>query len=84
MESKHLSSSETEAPTEKDALRRAESHERLGMFLAEYEELHGPISQQEIDDTEAEIRRADAERAERARVSAARAATWRNDNDVVI
>ncbi|PUB32134.1 hypothetical protein C8K30_101654 [Promicromonospora sp. AC04] len=47
-------------------------HDKLGMFLAEYEELHGPISEERIAAAEAAIRRADAEQAERARASAAR------------
>lgn len=47
-------------------------HDRLGMFLAEYEELHGPISEERIAAAEAVIRRADAEQAERARTKVAR------------
>lgn len=45
-------------------------HDKLGMFLAEYEELHGPISQAEIDEVDAEMAKAEADRAERARRSA--------------
>ena len=50
--------------------RRAAAHARLGMFLAEYEELHGSITQQEIDEAETVIAKADAALAERVRRSA--------------
>lgn len=49
-------------------------HDKLGMFLAEYEELHGPISEERIAAAEAEVLRADAERIERAHAGAARRA----------
>ena len=54
-----------------NAVSKAVRHDQLGMFLAEYEELHGPISEERIAAAEAEIRRADAEQVERARSSAA-------------
>ena len=45
-------------------------HDKLGQFLAEYEELHEPITQEEIDEVDAEMAKAEADRAVRARRSA--------------
>lgn len=45
-------------------------HDKLGQFLAEYEELHEPITQEEIDEVDREMAKAEADRAERARRSA--------------
>ncbi|WP_369371649.1 CopG family transcriptional regulator [Promicromonospora sp. Populi] len=53
------------------AVGRAVRHDRLGMFLAEYEELHGKISEERIAAAEAAIIRADEEHAERVHNSAA-------------
>jgi hypothetical protein len=44
-------------------------HDKLGQFLAEYEESHEPITQEEIDEVDREMARAEADRAERARQS---------------
>jgi hypothetical protein len=44
-------------------------HDKLGQFLAEYEESHEPITQEEIDEVDREMARAEADRAERARRS---------------
>ena len=45
-------------------------HDKLGLFLAEYEELNGPITQEEIDEVDAEMAKAEAERVELAHRSA--------------
>jgi len=49
-------------------------HDMLGQFLAEYEDLHEPITQEEIDEVDAEMAKAEADRAERARRSAEKGA----------
>lgn len=41
-------------------------HDKLGQFLAEYEELHEPITPEEIGEVDAEMAKVEADRAERA------------------